>query len=34
VLCGFGEKEELLRMGADYILKNTAELADILFEKK
>lgn len=33
VLCGFGEKEELLRMGADYILNNTAELADILLEK-
>ena len=31
VLCGFGEKEELLRMGADHILKNTAELADILY---
>src|SRR5215211_9429954 len=26
VLCGFGEEEELLRMGADHILNNTAEL--------
>lgn len=34
VLCGFGEEEELLRMGGDHILKNTAELADILLEKK
>ena len=33
VLCGFGEKEELLRMGADHILKNTADLKDILLEK-
>jgi len=33
VLCGFGEKDELLRMGADYILNNTAELEDILLER-
>lgn len=33
VLCGFGEEEELLRMGGDHILKNTAELKDILLEK-
>jgi HAD superfamily hydrolase (TIGR01549 family) len=30
VLCGFGEEEELLRMGADVILKHTSELATIL----
>lgn len=34
VLCGFGEEEELLRLGADYIVKNTADLADILLDKK
>jgi HAD superfamily hydrolase (TIGR01509 family) len=34
VLCGFGEEEELLRMGGDHILKNTAELINILLEKK
>lgn len=33
VLCGFGEKEELLKMGADHILKNTVDLKDILLEK-
>jgi len=33
VLCGFGDEEELLRMGGDHILKNTAELTDILLEK-
>jgi len=33
VLCGFGEETELLRMGADYILNNTAELEDILLER-
>jgi phosphoglycolate phosphatase-like HAD superfamily hydrolase len=33
VLCGFGEEEELLKMGADLILKNTTELIDILSEK-
>jgi len=27
VLCGFGERDELLRAGADLILKNTAQLA-------
>lgn len=30
VLCGFGEKEELLRMGADLILNSTNELADVV----
>ena len=30
VLCGFGEKDELLKMGADLILKSTTELADVL----
>ena len=30
VLCGFGEEFELLRMGADLVLKNTGELASIL----
>jgi len=33
VLCGFGEKDELLRMGGDHILNHTAELTDILLEK-
>jgi len=30
VLCGFGEEEELRKLGADFILKSTGELADIL----
>jgi len=30
VLCGFGEEEELVQLGADLILKNTPELAQIL----
>jgi phosphoglycolate phosphatase-like HAD superfamily hydrolase len=30
VLCGFGEELELLRMGADLILKTTAELMNTL----
>jgi len=30
VLCGFGEEAELQRQGADLILKNTSELADVL----
>ena len=30
VLCGFGEKEELLRMGADLILPITSELVQVL----
>jgi N-acetyl-D-muramate 6-phosphate phosphatase len=30
VLCGFGEREELLRHGADMILATTAELAEVL----
>jgi len=30
VLCGFGEEDELLRLGADVILKSTPELVSIL----
>ena len=30
VLCGFGEEEELRKLGADFILKSTSDLADIL----
>jgi len=30
VLCGFGEEEELRKLGADFILKSTGELADML----
>jgi N-acetyl-D-muramate 6-phosphate phosphatase len=30
VLCGFGEEPELRKMGADMILKNTSELAEVL----
>jgi phosphoglycolate phosphatase-like HAD superfamily hydrolase len=30
VLCGFGEEEELIRLGADLILNNTGELTTIL----
>lgn len=30
VLCGFGEEPELIKMGADLILKNTSDLADAL----
>jgi phosphoglycolate phosphatase-like HAD superfamily hydrolase len=33
VLCGFGEKGELKRRGADLILNNTSELADVLLDK-
>ena len=32
VLCGFGEKEELLRFGADVILETTSELANKLIQ--
>jgi len=32
VLCGFGEEPELLKMGADLILKNTSDLADVLLK--
>jgi len=32
VLCGFGEAGELKRRGADVILDNTAELADLLLQ--
>ena len=34
VLCGFGEEPELLGKGANVILKNTSELADILLKQK
>jgi HAD superfamily hydrolase (TIGR01509 family) len=30
VLCGFGEEPELIKMGADLILKSTSDLADAL----
>jgi len=30
VLCGFGERAELLRLGADMILATTPELAQVL----
>ena len=30
VLCGFGEKDELLRFGADMILETTSDLAGVL----
>jgi len=30
VLCGFGERGELERAGADLILESTTELADVL----
>jgi len=33
VLCGFGEKEELLRKGADLILNSTNELAEVVHTK-
>jgi phosphoglycolate phosphatase-like HAD superfamily hydrolase len=32
VLCGFGERAELERRGADLILSNTSELADVLID--
>ena len=32
VLCGFGERDELERRGADMILDTTAELADVLLQ--
>ena len=34
VLCGFGEEPELLKFGANLILKNTSELAGVLLAKK
>jgi len=34
VLCGFGEEPELLKFGADLILKNTSDLAGLLPVKK
>ncbi len=30
VLCGFGEEKELRRLGADFILKSTSDLPDML----
>jgi len=33
VLCGFGERHELENAGADLILNNTVELADILLDQ-
>lgn len=32
VLCGFGEEDELCRMGADLILESTPKLADVLLD--
>jgi len=32
VLCGFGEREELLRHGADLILESTADLSSVLVD--
>jgi N-acetyl-D-muramate 6-phosphate phosphatase len=32
VLCGFGEREELLRAGADLILDSTADLPTVLLK--
>jgi HAD superfamily hydrolase (TIGR01509 family) len=32
VLCGFGERDELERRGADLILDNTSELGDVLLQ--
>jgi N-acetyl-D-muramate 6-phosphate phosphatase len=34
VLCGFGEEPELLKFGANLILKTTSELADVLLAVK
>jgi len=34
VLCGFGEEPELIKFGANLILKNTSELAETLLTKK
>lgn len=34
VLCGFGEEQELIHMGADLILSNTHEVADVLNTKE
>jgi HAD superfamily hydrolase (TIGR01509 family) len=33
VLCGFGERDELSRLGADLILENTADLSAVLLPK-
>lgn len=33
VLCGFGERKELERVGADLILENTKDLMDVLLYK-
>lgn len=34
VLCGFGEEPELIKKGADMILKTTSELANLLLNQK
>jgi phosphoglycolate phosphatase-like HAD superfamily hydrolase len=34
VLCGFGEKKELERAGADLIIQNTSDLLDLLNVKQ
>jgi phosphoglycolate phosphatase-like HAD superfamily hydrolase len=34
VLCGFGEEKELRNMGADLILSNTHQLAEVLNTKQ
>ena len=34
VLCGFGEEEELVRLGADIIVESTAKLDQILLNQK
>ena len=34
VLCGFGEEPELIKIGANVILRTTSELADLLLNQK
>ena len=34
VLCGFGEEPELTKFGANMLLRNTSDLADVLLAKK
>jgi phosphoglycolate phosphatase len=33
VLCGFGEEDELLQLGADLILKSTSDLTELFLER-
>ena len=33
VLCGFGEEDELLQLGADLILKSTSDLTELFIER-